>query len=178
IADLPEEDFDDPLGRSTGAATIFGTTGGVMEAALRTVYEIVEKKPLENLEFTQVRGFTSIKSAEVVLGGNPIRVAVAHGLSNARILLDEIRAGRSPYQFIEIMSCPGGCIGGGGQPVLSNSETKLARSQALYTEDSILPIRKSHENPAIQTLYKEFLGEPLGHLSHELLHTSYRARTF
>jgi len=178
IADLPEEDFDDPLGRSTGAATIFGTTGGVMEAALRTVYEIVEKKPLENLEFTQVRGFTSIKSAEVVLGGNPIRVAVAHGLSNARILLDEIRAGRSPYQFIEIMSCPGGCIGGGGQPVLSNSETKLARSQALYTEDHILPIRKSHENPAIRTLYKEFLGEPLGHLSHELLHTSYRARAF
>ena len=178
IADLQEEDFDDPLGRSTGAATIFGTTGGVMEAALRTVYEIVEKKPLEKIEFTQVRGFTSIKSAEVVLGGNPIRVAVAHGLSNARILLDEIRAGRSPYQFIEIMSCPGGCIGGGGQPVLSNSKTKLARSQALYTEDSILPIRKSHENPAIQTLYKEFLGEPLGHLSHELLHTSYRARTF
>jgi len=178
IADLPEEDFDDPLGRSTGAATIFGTTGGVMEAALRTVYEIVEKKPLENLEFTQVRGFTSIKSAEVVLGGNTIRVAVAHGLSNARILLDEIRAGRSPYQFIEIMSCPGGCIGGGGQPVLSNSETKLARSQALYTEDHILPIRKSHENPAIRTLYKEFLGEPLGHLSHELLHTSYRARAF
>lgn len=178
IADLQEEDFDDPLGRSTGAATIFGTTGGVMEAALRTVYEIVEKKPLENIEFTQVRGFTSIKSAEVVLGGNTIRVAVAHGLSNARILLDEIRAGRSPYQFIEIMSCPGGCIGGGGQPVLSNSKTKLARSQALYTEDSSLPIRKSHENPAIQTLYKEFLGEPLGHLSHELLHTSYRARTF
>lgn len=178
IADLPEEDFDDPLGRSTGAATIFGTTGGVMEAALRTVYEIVEKKPLENLEFTQVRGFTSIKSAEVVLGGNTIRVAVAHGLSNARILLDEIRAGRSPYQFIEIMSCPGGCIGGGGQPVLSNSEAKLARSQALYTEDHILPIRKSHENPAIQTLYKEFLGAPLGHLSHELLHTSYRARAF
>jgi len=178
IGRLPEEDFDDPLGRSTGAATIFGTTGGVMEAALRTVYEIVEKKPLENIEFAQVRGFASIKSAEVVLGGSPVRVAVAHGLSNARILLDEIRAGKSPYQFIEIMSCPGGCVGGGGQPVLSSVEKKLARSQALYTEDHVLPIRKSHENPAIQTLYKEFLGEPLGHLSHELLHTSYKARAF
>jgi iron only hydrogenase large subunit-like protein len=178
IGRLPEEDFDDPLGRSTGAATIFGTTGGVMEAALRTVYEIVEKKPLENIEFAQVRGFASIKSAEVVLGGSPVRVAVAHGLSNARILLDEIRAGKSPYQFIEIMSCPGGCVGGGGQPVLSSVEKKLARSQALYTEDQVLPIRKSHENPAIQTLYKEFLGEPLGHLSHELLHTSYKARAF
>jgi NADH-quinone oxidoreductase subunit G len=149
-----------------------------MEAALRTVYEIVEKKPLENIEFAQVRGFASIKSAEVVLGGSPVRVAVAHGLSNARILLDEIRAGKSPYQFIEIMSCPGGCVGGGGQPVLSSVEKKLARSQALYTEDQVLPIRKSHENPAIQTLYKEFLGEPLGHLSHELLHTSYKARAF
>ncbi|MEN6297502.1 MAG: NADH-dependent [FeFe] hydrogenase, group A6 [Rectinema sp.] len=178
IGHLPEEDFDDPLGRSTGAATIFGTTGGVMEAALRTVYEIVEKKPLENIEFTQVRGFESIKSAEVVLGGSPVRVAVAHGLSNARILLDEIRAGKSPYQFIEIMSCPGGCIGGGGQPVLADIEKKLARSKALYTEDRILPIRKSHENPAVNTLYKDFLGKPLGHLSHELLHTSYRARVF
>lgn len=178
IGSLPEEDFDDPLGRSTGAATIFGTTGGVMEAALRTVYEIVEKKPLENIEFAQVRGFDAIKSAEVVLGGSPVRVAVAHGLSNARILLDEIRAGRSPYQFIEIMSCPGGCIGGGGQPVLADVEKKLARNRALYQEDRSLPLRKSHDNPAVQALYKDFLGKPLGHLSHELLHTSYRARVF
>jgi iron-only hydrogenase group A len=178
IARLPEEDFDDPLGRSTGAATIFGTTGGVMEAALRTVYEIVEKKPLENIELTQVRGFDSIKSAEVVLGGSPVRVAVAHGLSNARILLDEIRAGKSPYHFIEIMSCPGGCIGGGGQPVLADIEKKLARNHALYVEDQKLPLRKSHENPAVSALYKDFLGKPLGHLSHELLHTSYRAREF
>ena len=178
IGSLPEEDFDDPLGRSTGAATIFGTTGGVMEAALRTVYEIVEKKPLENIEFAQVRGFDAIKSAEVVLGGSPVRVAVAHGLSNARILLDEIRAGRSPYQFIEIMSCPGGCIGGGGQPVLADIEKKLARNRALYQEDRSLPLRKSHDNPAVQALYKDFLGKPLGHLSHELLHTSYRARVF
>ncbi len=178
ITALPEEDFDDPLGKSTGAATIFGTTGGVMEAALRTVYEIVEKKPLESLDFIQVRGFDSIKSAEVLLGGSPIRVAVAHGLSNARILLDEIRAGKSRYHFIEIMSCPGGCVGGGGQPVLADIEKKKARSLSLYEEDRRLPIRKSHENPAITTLYEEFLGKPLSHLSHELLHTSYKARVF
>lgn len=178
IASLQEEEFDDPLGRSTGAATIFGTTGGVMEAALRTVYEIVEQKPLASLEFTQVRGLESIKTAEVPVGGIKVRVAVAHGLSNARVLLDEIRAGRSPYHFIEIMSCPGGCIGGGGQPVLADRERKQARNQALYREDQRLAIRKSHENPAVQALYREFLGKPLGHLSHELLHTSYRPRPF
>ncbi len=178
IASLPEEEFDDPLGKSTGAGTIFGTTGGVMEAALRTVYEIVEKKPLENIDFTQIRGFDSIKRAEVNIGGTEVRVAVAHGLANARVLLDEIRAGKSPYHFIEIMSCPGGCIGGGGQPVLADIEKKRARSSALYTEDRNLPIRKSHENPAVAALYHEFLGKPLGHLSHELLHTSYRARVF
>jgi iron-only hydrogenase group A len=178
ISRLPEEEFDDPLGQSTGAGTIFGTTGGVMEAALRTVYELVEKKPLENIEFTKVRGFEAIKTAEVVIGGSPVRVAVAHGLANARVLLDEIREGKSPYQFIEIMSCPGGCIGGGGQPVLADFEKKLARSQALYLEDRMLAIRKSHENPAVQALYQEFLGKPLGHLSHELLHTSYKARVF
>lgn len=178
ISRLPEEEFDDPLGQSTGAGTIFGTTGGVMEAALRTVYELIEKKPLENIEFTKVRGFEAIKTAEVVIGGSPVRVAVAHGLANARVLLDEIREGKSPYQFIEIMSCPGGCIGGGGQPVLADFEKKLARSQALYLEDRKLAIRKSHENPAVQALYQEFLGKPLGHLSHELLHTSYKARVF
>lgn len=178
IAALPEEDFDDPLGRSTGAATIFGTTGGVMEAALRTVYEIVEKKPLESVEFAQVRGMEGIRTAEITLGGSPVRVAVGHGLANARALLDEIRAGRSPYTFIEIMSCPGGCIGGGGQPVLASIEEKKARAQALYAEDRRLGIRKSHENPAVRELYQQFLGEPLGHLSHALLHTSYRARSF
>lgn len=178
IANLPEENFDDPLGKSTGAGTIFGTTGGVMEAALRTVYEIVEKRPLADIEFAKVRGFESIKRAEVKVGGTAVRVAVSHGLANARILLDEIRAGKSPYHFIEIMSCPGGCIGGGGQPVLADIEKKRARSGALYAEDRGLPIRKSHENPAVAALYREFLGAPLGHLSHELLHTSYRPRVF
>jgi len=149
-----------------------------MEAALRTVYEIIEKKPLENLEFTQVRGFEGIKNAEISLGGSPVRVAVAHGLANARVLLDEIREGKSPYQFIEIMSCPGGCIGGGGQPVGADIEKKKARSLSLYTEDRRLPLRKSHENPAIIALYQEFLGAPLSHLSHELLHTHYHVRVF
>ncbi len=178
IMNLPEEDFDDPLGKSTGAGTIFGTTGGVMEAALRTVYEMVEKKPLENVEFAQVRGFDSIKHAEVTMGGTQVRVAVAHGLAHARVLLDEIRARKSPYHFIEIMSCPGGCVGGGGQPVLADIEKKRARSNALYAEDRALPIRKSHENPAVAAIYREFLGKPLGRLSHELLHTSYRPRVF
>jgi iron only hydrogenase large subunit-like protein len=118
ISRLPEEEFDDPLGQSTGAGTIFGTTGGVMEAALRTVYELVEKKPLENIEFTKVRGFEAIKTAEVVVGGSPVRVAVAHGLANARVLLDEIRAGKSPYHFIEIMSCPAAALAAAGSPFL------------------------------------------------------------
>ncbi|HTX71538.1 MAG TPA: NADH-dependent [FeFe] hydrogenase, group A6 [Rectinemataceae bacterium] len=176
ISSLPEEDFDDPLGRSTGAATIFGTTGGVMEAALRTVYEVVTGKPLASLDFEVVRGLQGIKSAEVDLAGTTVRVAVAHTLRNARVLLDEIAAGTSPYHFIEVMTCPGGCIGGGGQPVLIDMEKRLARNKAMYTEDLRLGMRKSHENPSVKALYTEFLGEPLGHLSHELLHTRYAHR--
>jgi len=186
IERLPEEDFDDPLGRSTGAATIFGTTGGVMEAALRTVYEIVTKSSLASLDFTAVRGLEGIKRAEVDLAGTPVRVAVAHTLKNARALLDEIARGESPYHFIEVMTCPGGCVGGGGQPVRIDAEKRLARNEAMYREDLRLGIsqgqrpglRKSHENPAVQELYAEFLGKPLGHLSHELLHTEYSKRTF
>ncbi|HOX30943.1 MAG TPA: NADH-dependent [FeFe] hydrogenase, group A6 [Spirochaetales bacterium] len=178
IERLPEEDFDDPLGRSTGAATIFGTTGGVMEAALRTVYEIVVKKPLPSLDFTAVRGLEGIKSAEVDLAGTAVRVAVAHTLKNARALLDEIAAGKSPYHFIEVMTCPGGCVGGGGQPVNIDKDKRLARNKAMYAEDLRLGIRKSHENPAIKAIYADFLGEPLGHRSHELLHTDYVRREF
>jgi len=178
IAGLPEEDFDDPLGKSTGAATIFGTTGGVMEAALRTVYELVVGSPIPSLDFESVRGLDGIKTAEVDLAGTKVRVAVAHTLKNARIILDEIASGSSPYHFVEIMSCPGGCVGGGGQPVRVDAEKRLARNKAMYAEDLRLGIRKSHENPAIQELYSEFLGKPLGHLSHELLHTKYRPRTF
>jgi iron-only hydrogenase group A len=178
IATLEEEAFDDPLGRSTGAAALFGATGGVMEAALRTVYEIVEGKTLTEIEFTPLRGLEGIKEAAVTLGGKEVRVAAAHTLKNARVLLDEIKAGTSPYAFIEIMTCPGGCIGGGGQPLLPTNAKRLQRGAAIYTEDRRLDIRKSHENPAITEIYKDFLGEPLGHVSHELLHTKYKARSF
>ncbi len=177
IETLAEEAFDDPLGGSTGAATIFGTTGGVMEAALRTVYEIVTGKGLESLDFHAVRGLDGIKTAEVDLNGTVVRVAVAHTLRNARTILDEIAAGKSPYHFIEVMTCPGGCIGGGGQPVGIDAAKRMARNTAMYAEDLRLGVRKSHENPAVKALYAEFLGKPLGHLSHELLHTGYAKRS-
>ncbi len=173
---LPEEDFDDPLGESTGAATIFANTGGVMEAAVRTVYEVVTGKAMPNLELTPVRGMDGIKTAELSLDGTAVRVAVAHTLKNARTILEEIAAGTSPYHFVEIMTCPGGCVGGGGQPLLPSAEKLRQRQEAIYREDQRLPIRKSHENPAILALYKNFLGEPLGKTSHALLHTHYKKR--
>ena len=173
---LPDEDFDDPLGASTGAATIFGTTGGVMEAAVRTAYELVTKKPFPVMELQATRGLDGIKSAELDLEGTKLKVAVAHTLKNARAVLDEIAAGKSPYAFVEVMTCPGGCIGGGGQPVAVDQKKRATRQKAVYEEDKRLPIRKSHENPAISAIYKEFLGKPLGHLSHELLHTEYKRR--
>ena len=176
FAALPEEDFDRPLGISTGAATIFASTGGVMEAALRTVYEIVTKTPLPKLELQDIRGLEGIKTAALELNNQKLAVAVAHSLKNARIVLDEIKAGKSPYTFIEIMSCPGGCVGGGGQPLRTDWTSRKVRQEAIYAEDIRLPIRKSHENPAVQELYKVFLEKPLGHLSHELLHTHYTPR--
>lgn len=174
---IPEENYDDPLGISTGAAVIFGASGGVMEAALRTVYEVVTGKTLEALDFVEVRGLTGIKEAEVDLDGTKVKVAVSNSLANARQILDKIKAGEAPWQFVEIMACPGGCIGGGGQPIPVNRETREARMKAIYDVDKAMPIRKSHENPAVQTLYKEFLGQPLSHKSHELLHTHYTERS-
>jgi len=177
FANLPDEDFDDPLGESTGAATIFGATGGVMEAALRTAYEVVTGKALENLEIKDVRGWDGIKEAQVPVNGLTVRVAVAHGLGNAQKLLDQIRDGSSPYHFIEIMACPGGCIGGGGQPLTSDYvATRQKRIEALYEEDRRLAKRKSHDNASVQKLYEEFLKEPLGEKSHHLLHTHYTKR--
>ncbi|MCL6638127.1 MAG: [FeFe] hydrogenase, group A [Firmicutes bacterium] len=173
---LPEEEFDHPLGISTGAGVIFGTTGGVMEAALRTACELTTKKSLPALDFTEVRGLEGVKEASVDLNGLEIRVAVAHGLGNARKLMDAIRSGESGYHFIEIMCCPGGCIGGGGQPIPTGMETRAKRIAGLYKADKGIILRKSHENPAVVQLYKEFLGRPLGRKSHELLHTSYIAR--
>lgn len=176
VRDLPEETFDDPMGTSTGAAVIFGTSGGVMEAALRTVYEVVTQKPLGNLDFTVVRGLTGIKEAEVELNGQTIKVAIANGLGNARSLLEKIKEGQVDYQFVEIMACPGGCIGGGGQPFGTTMAKKHERMKAMYQVDKKLPIRQSHKNPSVVTLYKEFLEQPLSHKSHELLHTGYASR--
>jgi iron-only hydrogenase group A len=176
ISALPEEDYDDPLGRSTGAAAIFGATGGVMEAALRTAYEVVTGRALPKLDFEEVRGMQGIKEATVDMDGTRVRVAVAHGLGNARRLLDAVKSGQAQYHFIEIMCCPGGCIGGGGQPLPTTDEARQRRIDAIYQVDRSLPLRKSHENPAIQQLYREFLGEPLGEKSHHLLHTHYTVR--
>ncbi len=170
---LPESDFDSPLGYGTGAGAIFGASGGVMEAALRTVYEKYTGKTLERLDFQSVRGFEGIKEAEVDLGSRKAKVAIAHTLKNARILMEQIQRNESPYDFIEIMACPGGCIGGGGQPIGTTNAIRKKRMAALYEIDRNLPIRKSHENPDIITLYKEFLGEPLSGKAHELLHTHY-----
>jgi NADH-quinone oxidoreductase subunit G/NADP-reducing hydrogenase subunit HndD len=173
---LEEMPFDDPFGITTGAAAIFGATGGVMEAALRTVYEIVNQKPLEHLDFEEVRGMQGIKETQVELGGQTLRFAVAHGLGQARILADQVKNGTSPYAFIEIMCCPGGCIGGGGQPYGTIKKTRTDRIQATYQVDQAMPIRKSHESPAVQELYRTFLTAPLGTLSHHLLHTHYHPR--
>lgn len=185
---LPEERYDSIMGESTGAAVIFGATGGVMEAALRTVYEIVTGRevPFENLNIHPVRGMEGIKEAAIplekvkeeysFLEGVEVKVAIAHGLANARTLMEKVEAGEAPYHFIEVMACPGGCLGGGGQPIPTNMEIRKKRTEAIYQADLALPLRKSHDNPEIVTIYKDFLGEPLGHKSHELLHTHYIKR--
>jgi NADH-quinone oxidoreductase subunit G len=165
--------FDSWMGAYTGAAVIFGATGGVMEAALRTVYEVVTGNELKDVNFTFARGMEGIKEAEIDLNGLKVRVAIAHGLANARRVMDQVRAGESPYHFIEIMACPGGCIGGGGQPITKSNAKRAERIEGIYKEDAGLPLRKSHENPEVKQIYEEFLHEPLGHKSHELLHTHY-----
>lgn len=174
---LPEAEFDSPLGISTGAAAIFGATGGVMEAALRTVYEVVTGRTLTDLNFTAVRGMAGVKEASVDLAGTEVKAGIAHGLANAKKILEMIKAGQADYTFIEVMCCPGGCIGGGGQPYGTTNEIRASRIQALYQVDENMPLRKSHENPAVQELYQDFLLEPLGELSHKLLHTQYCNRS-
>ena len=178
---LPDEKFDSPFGESTGAATIFGATGGVMEAALRTAVEKLTGKELEVVDFTEVRGMNGIKEAEYDIAGKKVKVAVASGTKNAKVLMDKVRSGESEYLFIEIMGCPGGCINGGGQPiqhavVRNFVDLKSRRAEALYRADAENPKRKSHENETIKLLYKEFLGEPGSHKAHEILHTFYTAR--
>lgn len=175
---LPNEEFDAPLGESTGAGVIFGTTGGVIEAAVRTAYELYTGKDLPKVDFHELRGMEGIRKATIDFNGLPLNIGIAHGLGNARQLLEEIRAGKSSFHAIEIMSCPGGCIGGGGQPYHHGDADVIKKRQlAIYREDSNKTIRKSHENPYIKKLYDEYLGKPLGHKAHELLHTKYFDRS-
>ena len=178
---LPDEEFDHPFGESTGAATIFGATGGVMEAALRTAVEKLTGKELEVVDFTEVRGMNGVKEAEYDIGGKKVKVAVASGTKNAKVIMDKVKNGTSDYLFIEIMGCPGGCINGGGQPiqhavVRNFVDLKSRRAEALYSADRDNPKRKSHENEAVKALYTEYLGKPGSHKAHEILHTSYVAR--
>ena len=171
---LTDKEFDLPMGASTGAGVIFGTTGGVMEAVLRSVYEIYTGRTLDNVNFEQVRGLAGVRRATIDLDGFELKVGIAHGLGNARHLLEDIRNGHNEYHVIEIMACPGGCIGGGGQPLHhGNSDVLYARANALYREDANKPLRKSHENPYIKTLYEEYLGKPLSETAEHLLHTHY-----
>ncbi|WP_346698402.1 NADH-dependent [FeFe] hydrogenase, group A6 [Catenibacillus scindens] len=181
FTELPDETFDDPLGESSGAGVIFGATGGVMEAALRTAVETLTGESLTSLDFTEVRGTQGIKEASYNVAGMEIKVAVVSGLGNARTLLNKVKSGEATYHFIEIMGCPGGCVNGGGQPqqpasVRNFTDIRALRAKALYDQDAAMPIRKSHENPSIQRLYKEFLGEPGSHKAHEILHTTYVKR--
>ncbi len=177
FSSLPDEPYDPIMGEGTGAAQIFGATGGVMEAALRTAYEVVTGKTLPKLDFEDVRGMKDIKEASVNMNGITVKVLVAHSLGAARQLMDKVREGElKDYHFIEIMTCPGGCIGGGGQPIPTTVEEREMRIAGIYDRDRKLPLRKSHENPEIQAIYKEFLKEPLGHKSHQLLHTHYTPR--
>ncbi len=185
---LDDSNYDSIMGESSGAAVIFGATGGVMEAALRTAYEVVTGRevPFEGLNITPVRGMEGVREAAVkienvkpewsFLEGVELKTVVAHGLTNAKKVMDKVRAGEADYHFIEIMACPGGCLGGGGQPIPTNAEIRDKRAKAIYEEDAGKPIRKSHENPEIAAIYEEFLKEPLGHKSHELLHTHYKER--
>lgn len=185
---LPSAKFDRLMGDSTGAGVIFGATGGVMEAALRTAYELVTGRPVpfDNLNIMPVRGMEGVREASIkienpleewaFLDGVELKCAVAHGLVNAKKIMDSVKKGNSKFHFIEIMACPGGCLGGGGQPIPTNPEIRQKRAEAIYAEDADLPLRKSHDNPEVQKLYKDFLKEPLSELSHQLLHTTYTKR--
>jgi NADH-quinone oxidoreductase subunit G/NADP-reducing hydrogenase subunit HndD len=176
ISKLEPEEYDLPLGISTGAGVIFGATGGVMEAAIRTAYELVTGKELEDINFTPVRGLDGIKEAELAINGTILKAAVAHGLANARKLLEAVKAGQKTYHFIEVMACPGGCLGGGGQIIPTDNDVRQKRMQAIYEADKSMRLRKSHENPVVQQLYRDFLIKPLSHRAHELLHTDYTPR--
>jgi NADH-quinone oxidoreductase subunit G/NADP-reducing hydrogenase subunit HndD len=174
---LPDTEFDMPLGETTGASVIFGTTGGVIEAAIRTAYEWMTGEELEQVEFNQLRGIEGIREATVNIGERELKIGIANGLGNARVILENIRDNKVKYDAIEIMACPGGCIGGGGQPYHhGNDEIVKKRQEAIYAEDRNKKLRKSHENPQILELYNNYLGEPYGELAHDLLHTHYEKK--
>ena len=178
---LEDTNFDSPMGEATGAGAIFGTTGGVMEAALRTAQDTLTGKDLEKIDFEQVRGGEGIKKATVNIAGNEIKVVAASGLANAQKIMEEIKSGKADYQFVEIMACPGGCVMGGGQPIRSSKERaekdiRKLRADCLYSIDEKSTIRKSHENPIIKKIYKDYLEKPGSHKAHELLHTEYEKR--
>ena len=175
---LEDSVFDDPMGEASGAGAIFGTTGGVMEAALRTSADLLEGKSIENIEYKMVRGEKGIKEAKLNIAGKDIKIAVVSGLNNARKMMEQVRKGESPYHFIEVMSCPGGCVMGGGQPIKNSKirstvDVRKLRADSLYDIDEKSVIRKSHENPTLKTIYKEFLGKPGGEKAHHYLHTHY-----
>jgi len=177
FSNLDDEEFDNPLGESTGASVIFGATGGVIEAALRTAYELMTGNELKDVEFSSLRGLKGIKEAKINIEGRELNIAVSHGLGNARYILEKIKSGEANYDAIEIMACPGGCIGGGGQPYHHGDLSILAkRAAGIYKEDRSKEKRKSHENPMIKKIYEEYLGEPYGEKAHELLHTTYTKR--
>lgn len=183
MAELEEQDFDSPLGKGTGAGVIFGNTGGVAEAALRTAYHYITGKDLEpdKIKFNELRGTDGIKVAEVAFGGNNIKIAVVNGMKNAKVLLDEIANGNCLYQFIEIMNCTGGCISGGGQPkttCLNMQEIKQKRMNGLYEEDEKMPKRLSYKNPEIIEIYKEFYESPNSDIAKKILHTTYKDKSY
>jgi iron only hydrogenase large subunit-like protein len=175
---IPDSEFDDPLGESTGAGAIFGHTGGVMEAALRTVADWLSSKDLKKIDYAQVRGMETLKEAKLEIAGKKINVCCVHTLGEARLLMEQIRLGKSPYQFIEIMACYGGCVGGGGQPYPTNKYTLTKRTQALLSVDKSKKVRKSHQNKSALRIYKEYLGEIGGEKAHKLLHTKYHRRDY
>ena len=181
FTDLEDDQFDDPMGEATGAAAIFGTTGGVMEAALRTAQDVLTGQDLPKIEFDAVRGGNGIKRATVNIAGKDLKVVAASGLANAQKIMEEIKSGKADYQFVEIMACPGGCIMGGGQPIKTSKtrrevDVRKLRADALYSIDEKSTVRKSHENPAVKKIYEEFLEEPGSYRAHKLLHTHYKER--
>ena len=177
LSDIQEEEFDDFMGEGSGAGRIFGTTGGVMEAALRTVVWKLTGGKIDQIDYQEVRGYKGLKEASVVIGDLEVKVAIVNGIGNVKPVMEEVRLGKSPYHFIEVMACPGGCLNGGGAPLTVSPDMVAKRKDKMYESDKKSQIRRSHENKEVQKLYEEYLKEPCGHISHHLLHTTYTDRS-